>query len=198
MLTDMRGRRMSPVNSADYDRAHDTLVSAFQEDPVYRWLYPDETQFAEHVPELIAAYDRLASLAGSIWQLDDFAAVALWLPPGTVVNPERVGQVLVGTVDEDQHAELFSALEQMEARKPNYLHWHLAMLGVRAGDQNRGLGGELLADCLELIDAAGMPAFLEARNPRTVPFFERHGFVETARTTSPTGPPLISMLREAR
>jgi predicted GNAT family N-acyltransferase len=42
------------------------------------------------------------------------------------------------------------------------------------------LGGRLLTHCLTKVDADHVPAFLETPNPRTVPFYQRHGFEVTA------------------
>jgi GNAT superfamily N-acetyltransferase len=189
---------MMPVSAADFARATGTLVSAYRGDPVHRWLYPDDAQYEAHFPQHVAAYDDSARVTHTTWQLDDFGAVAVWLPPGFPPDPERIGQVLRNTVDQKKHQEMFDVLEQLEERHPKYPHWYLVWFGVRAEDQDRGLGSQLLAASLDLVDDAGLPAFGEARNPRSVPFFERHGFVVTGQTESPSLPPLISLLREAR
>ena len=42
--------------------------------------------------------------------------------------------------------------------------------------QGRGLGGQLMEHCLRIVDASHRPAYLEAPNPHTIPFCERHGF----------------------
>jgi hypothetical protein len=40
----------------EQDRAIRTLVSAFEDDPVERWLYPDEAQYRRHFPAFVAAF----------------------------------------------------------------------------------------------------------------------------------------------
>src|SRR4051794_649008 len=42
------------------------------------------------------------------------AAVALWMPPGTEPDGERIVAVLRGTVPAEQHADTFAVLEQMD------------------------------------------------------------------------------------
>ena len=44
------------VGRGEQDRAILTLVSAFQDDPVERWLYPDAAQYRRHFPAFIAAF----------------------------------------------------------------------------------------------------------------------------------------------
>ena len=59
---------------------------------------------------------------------------------------------------------------------PTDPHWYLPWLGVDGARQGAGLGADLLRQCLMRVDADHSPAFLETPNPRTVPFYERHGF----------------------
>jgi hypothetical protein len=58
----------------------------------------------------------------------------------------------------------------------------------------------LLADNLKLIDAKGMPAYLESTNPANNPRYERLGFVQVGEFLLPgkDGPPVATMWREAR
>jgi GNAT superfamily N-acetyltransferase len=94
-----------------------------------------------------------------------------------------------------KHEALFSILEQMDAAHPTYSHWYLPWLGVDPDRQGMGFGGELLRRCLEIVDADRLPAFLETPNPRTIPFYERHGFRTIGAARAGNCPPVTSMLR---
>jgi GNAT superfamily N-acetyltransferase len=74
-------------------------------------------------------------------------------------------------------------LDQMDAAHPKYPHWYLPWLGVERTRQGTGLGGELLKQCLAVVDADHLPAFLETPNPRTIHFYESHGFTAPAPRT---------------
>jgi ribosomal protein S18 acetylase RimI-like enzyme len=182
----------------DRERTLATLTSAFAADPVERWLWPDETQYVEHFREFAEVFSDGATEAGTAWQVDEYAAVAVWLPPGIDPDPERIGQVLRAAVATEKHEDMFSVLEQMEAAHPKYPHWYLPWLGVDASRQGIGLGGTLLAQCLEHIDISGLPSFLETPNPRTIPLYERQGFVVTGYAQSGSCPPVALMLRSGR
>jgi GNAT superfamily N-acetyltransferase len=194
----MSDHPLSQISRADSDRACETLTSAFAADPVERWLIPDDEEYAKSFPLFVAALGDSSMETSTAWELDDFGAVAMWLPPGTEPDAERIGRVLIETVAEDKHAEVFAILEQMDGAHPRYAHWYLPWLGVAADRQNRGLGGALLAASLEYVDLGGLPAYLETPNPRTIPFYERHRFVVTGHTESITCPPITFMQREAR
>jgi len=181
----------------DQSRALATLTSAFAADPVERWLWPDDNDYAENYPHFASLFADGGIESSTAWQFDDYAAVALWLPPGVAPDPERIGAILRATVATDKHEDMFAVLEQMEAVHPTYPHWYLPWLGVDAARQGEGLGGELLARCLEYVDVSGLPVFLKAPNPRTIPFYERHGFEVQAQAQSGTCPPVALMLRAA-
>ncbi|HEX4401564.1 MAG TPA: GNAT family N-acetyltransferase [Galbitalea sp.] len=179
----------------DPGRTLATLTSAFAADPVERWLWPDDSQYAERFRQFAEVFSDGAIEAGTAWQVDQYAAVAVWMGPGIVPDPERIGLALRTTVASEKHEDMFSVLEQMEAAHPTYPHWYLPWLGVDASRQGGGLGGTLLSECLEYVDTSGLPSFLETPNPRTIPLYERHGFEVEGYAQSGSCPPVALMLR---
>jgi GNAT superfamily N-acetyltransferase len=102
----------------------------------------------------------------------------------------------MATVDQSRHGDTMAAIEQMDAAHPVFPHWYLPWFGVDARLQGAGLGGALLARSLQAVDETGLPAYLETPNPRTIPFYERHGFRVTGSTTTEYCPPITFMLRQ--
>jgi GNAT superfamily N-acetyltransferase len=188
----------SPVPEDGQSRALDTLVSAFAQDPVERWLYPELPDYLTNFRPFLAAYGGAAFGAQTAWQLDDFAAVALWLPPGIEPNGDTVVSVLTETVAPAKHADLFAVMEQMDAAHPKYPHWYLPWFGVQAGRQGQALGGLLMRRCLEIVDQDHLPTYLESPNPRNLSFYERHGFEVVGHTQADACPPVAFMLRAAQ
>jgi ribosomal protein S18 acetylase RimI-like enzyme len=186
------------VRGSEQAEAFGTLVSAFTEDPVERWLYPDFQQYLTHFPEFLAAFGGKAFQEQTVWSLGEFCAVALWLPPGSEPDGEAITAVLTASVDPEQHDDMFSVLEQMDTAHPTYPHWYLPWFGVHAALQGRGLGGELMEHCLGVVDASRLPGYLETPNPRNISFYERYGFTVTGEAKSGTCPPIVSMSRAAR
>jgi ribosomal protein S18 acetylase RimI-like enzyme len=188
----------TPIPEGKRQRAITTIVAAFADDPVERWLFPDRDAYLTHFPNFVAALGGRAFEQGTAWSVEGLSAVALWLPPETEPDAEAIGTILSETVAAHKHDELFSVLEQMDERHPALSHWYLPWLGVRPDDQRRGLGSELLAQCLTLIDAEALPAYLETPNPRTIPLYRRHGFEVVGEVRAGSCPPLTLMLRPAR
>jgi ribosomal protein S18 acetylase RimI-like enzyme len=192
------GVPFAPVSESDKAGVVATLVSAFIADPVERWLFPEPLQYLAHFPVFVAAFGGEAFRSETVWTLDEFAAAAMWIPPGAEPDAEAIVAVLMDTVSVRQHEDVLSVLEQMDAAHPKHPHWYLPWLGVDSARQGAGLGANLLRQCLARVDADQVPAFLETPNPRTIPFYERHGFAVTSVSQAGACPPVTSMLRPAQ
>ena len=192
----MEVARLSAGTQEDRANTFATLLSAFRADPVERWLYPDEQDYEEFFPAFLAAFGGAAFAHDTVWRLDDFAAVALWLSPSVAPDVDEIVRVLMTTVDEARRSDTMAALEQMDAAHPRYPHWYLPWFGVDARWQGSGLGATLMVDCLGAVDETGLPAYLETPNPRTISFYERFGFRVTGSTHTADCPVITFMLRE--
>src|SRR3954468_23600960 len=87
-----------------------TIVAAFADDPVERWLYPEEAEYLERFPRFVEAFAG----AGTVSSLEDFAAVAVWLPPGAEPDGDAIGAVYTETVDRAKHDDVFAVARQMD------------------------------------------------------------------------------------
>ena len=182
----------------DASDAFALLTRAFEFDRVERWMYPGDFEYAEHFPQFLRAFGGMALEEGTAWTLPDRSAVALWLPPGVGPDGEAIVELLRQTVRTSVHRELFEVLQQMGTAHPVEPHWYLPWLGVDPAAQGRGRGSALLAACLARVDGDGMPAYLETPNPRTIGFYERHGFEMVGQTSSPSCPAMTFMSRPAK
>jgi GNAT superfamily N-acetyltransferase len=189
---------VSLVSDTDRERAVATLTSAFVADPAERWLYPDAHDYLSRFPIFVEAFGGRAFDERTAWQSGEFAAVSLWLPPGAEADGEATVEVLTDTVSATLHNDLFDVLGQMAEAHPSYPHWYLPWFGVDAARQGSGLGGQLLAHCLAVVDEARQPAYLESTNPRNVPFYERHGFEVTGTAQAGSSPIMVLMARPAQ
>jgi hypothetical protein len=73
---------ITPAAKSDEPAVIATLVSAFNADPVERWLYPESFAYLTEFPAFVAALGRVAFEGQTVWGLDGFAAVAMLLAPG--------------------------------------------------------------------------------------------------------------------
>jgi ribosomal protein S18 acetylase RimI-like enzyme len=191
----MSGLPISVVGESEQGRVFATLVLAFAADPVERWLYPEPQQYLSCFPRFLAAFGGKAFREQTVRSLGGFSAVALWLPPGVEADGEAVTTTLAETVAPSKHNDMFAVLGQMDTAHPAYPHWYLPWFAVDAALQGKGLGNQLMKPCLQVVDASHLPAYLETPNPRTISFYQRHGFEVTGKAQAGTCPPITFMLR---
>ncbi len=189
---------ISVVPEPDAGAALATLVSAFIDDPLARWMYADLGQYRTHFTRFVAALGGKSFAQRTAWRLGEFSAVALWLAPLVEPADELIRQVLTESIAPDRFPEMFSLVEQIDAAHPISAVWYLPWFGVEGPSQGAGLGGQLMGHCLRVVDAAHGTAYLETANPRNISFYERHGFKVTGEAQTATCPRLTFMLRPER
>jgi ribosomal protein S18 acetylase RimI-like enzyme len=176
----------------------DVLTLGFSSDPMTRWALPNPALYLAVMPELVDAFGGKAFEHGSAYCVDDFSGAALWLPPGTEPDSERLAALIAQHAPASVQENTAGVFEQMAAYHPHEPHWYLPLIAVDPACQGRGLGGALLKQALERCDADRLPAYLESSNPRNITLYQRHGFEILGRIQVGSSPVLTPMFRTAR
>jgi ribosomal protein S18 acetylase RimI-like enzyme len=197
----------SPVRKAtlaDAPRLAQALASAFQDDPVIAWIFPDEQRRRRVLPAFMEFRLRMLAFPhDEVWMTAGGAAAAVWLPPPgrwQLSRPQRL-RLLPALVRflGLRTASVLAGLDRMEERHPHDpSHWYLFILGTEQAAQGRGLGSALLAQVLARVDADRMPAYLESSNERNIALYRRHGFEVASEVAIPGGPRIWPMWRKPR
>jgi ribosomal protein S18 acetylase RimI-like enzyme len=195
------GRIVRPFARADLPATVAALVRAFDDDPVMRWIFPDDQMRRRRLPSFFSAALRSTSprLEGTevAVQGDQVLGAAIWLPPDTWRPPlwrqlvAMPGVVIRLRSRLSAASALYGALIRVHPARP---HWYLSGIGTDPAAQGSGVGGQLLRSRLVRCDAAGMPAYLESSKERNVPFYERHGFTVVGELSIPGGGPTLWLM----
>jgi ribosomal protein S18 acetylase RimI-like enzyme len=174
--------------------ASDVLARAFQDDPAWVWLIPDDERRRRLLPWLFrVGFDVTAA---DVWTTSGTVrGAARWLPPGR--PPMRVGPTLKALVTTP--LKLGSAIapflaygrsvEALRAEAMPDPHWYLAGIGVDPSAQRRGVGAALLQPGLAAAARAALPAVLLTNNAANLAFYQRHGFEVVREDNTPKGGP---------
>lgn len=191
-------RDVAPVDTGEITQV---LVAAMGDGAVARWLTPDADVRHRDSPAYFEIFAEHAVRYGEVYATVDphdgrLSGVALWFPLTSLIPPpydyDRRLKDASGSAF-DRARELDAALE---AHHPMDPHHYLAFLAVRPDRQNQGIGSALLDRHHARLDPAGIPAYLEANDPRNRDLYLRHGYVTRAVIRLPDGPPVWSMWRE--
>lgn len=181
------------ATTSDEPRLRVTAMRAFADDPVMRWLYPDDGVFFQPGGAVLHSAMRGWVGLGEVWCTDDGAGVAVWIPPG---RPEPVRDPDVELPPE--LIEKFALLGPLiEANTPPEPHWYLQLLGTHPDWQRQGVGAELMSATFARATAEGLPCYLETETVENVAYYRRHGFDVRSEWDVPTGPHMWGMFRPA-
>ena len=202
VLTAADAGTVRKATAEDVPRLADALARAFHDDPGWSHLLPDPSDRTTRLRLFFETELRGITVPmGLVWTTDGLVGAAAWTPPDAWRVPVSATLREVPPMIRVFKSRLPLALRsrlRMESRHPRSpSHWYLAVMGVAPEWQGRGLGTALMRPGLEALDAARLPAYLEASTPRSRALYQRNGFVVTGEFNLPgAGPPLWQMWRD--
>jgi GNAT superfamily N-acetyltransferase len=168
------------------------LTRAFADGPIERWCMECDDPVALIGLELRLAVRQLAP-KGWLWTAEDLSAVAAWIPPGSSYDDNEIDALVSPALFE--HGGLperrLRFWEWVEEHRPEARHWYLDLVATDPERQGKGCGSLLLREGLARTDAEGDPCFLVTDSPRTVAWYERHGFAVVSVEPAPDGGPEV-------
>jgi len=191
--------RLPPERLAE---ASAVLARAFQDDPAWRWVLPDERRRAQLLPWLFRMGFEVSE--AQVWaNPGEVRGVARWLPPGRPVV--HVGAMLRAVVTtplrvREGTTRFFAygrAVEAMRARAVPEPHWYLAGIGVDPVHQRHGLGTALLEPGIEGAAKAGLPCALITNSEANLGFYRHRGFEVVHEGRTPDDGPRAWMMRRS-
>lgn len=177
-------------------RLADLIAEAFTDLSATAWLVPDPDARRGRLAGNFEILVEYALAWGEVYVTADRDAVAVWFPrdgdppPPPVDYDVRVARSAGPWVDRFRHLD-----DLFDANHPHEPHHHLAFLAVAPSRQGDGIGSALLDDYHARLDAAGLPAYLEASSPRSRDLYLRHGYQVREPFRLPDGTPFWPMWR---
>jgi ribosomal protein S18 acetylase RimI-like enzyme len=190
-----------PARDDDVPALAASLARAFYDDPVLRWLLPDDDVRLQRLEPAFGLYLRRMWMPRELtFTTDGLIGGAAWLPPGAghLSLPRQLAMMpQMLSIFRAKLPRTLRTFNLMESKHPSEPHHYLHVVGVDPDWQGRGLGAALMRPMLERCDREGTPAYLEASAPRNRGLYERNGFrVVEEVSLPPDGPPLWRMWRD--
>jgi GNAT superfamily N-acetyltransferase len=190
-------RDIAPMDTGEITRV---LAAAMGDGRVARWLAPDAGLRREFAPAYFEIFAEHAARYGELYGSADpdtgeLTGVALWFPLTQLIPPPADYDLRLKDADPlafERATQLDAALAAHHPAEP---HHYLAFLAVHPDHQNHGIGSALLARHHARLDGAGLPAYLEANDPRNRDLYLRHGYRCHNAIELPDGPSIWPMWR---
>lgn len=179
------------------------LADSLGDDPVIRAMIPGDRDRTARLVALHTAQLRSGPLPAGTVDVARTApggppvGVAVWHRPGPEAPLRERLRHLPAVVRAIGLRHLPTALAQTaryERHRPRSPHWYLEEIAVGPDARGLGVGSALLRHRLAAVDAAGLPAYLEATTEASRRLYERFGFVATGEVPV-AGPRPWAMLR---
>jgi predicted N-acetyltransferase YhbS len=198
-IQDLVIRDIAPLDVTEITRV---LAAAMGDGPVARWLAPDPALRREYAPAYFEIFAEHAARYGEVYgsvnpDTGDLTGVALWFPLTQLIPPPADYDVRLKDASPDAFDRASELDAALLAHHPIDPHHYLAFLAVHPDHQNQGIGTALLNRHHARLDAAGLPAYLEANDPRNRDLYLRHGYLGRTPILLPDGPPIWPMWRPA-
>lgn len=195
----MEGRAIRQGSAADRVHLVTTLATAFQDDPAFSWIIPDEAARAKKLVRFFRMAVAEDMAAGRILTSTQTEVATLWRTPG------RHRELPLGNFRSNMaFLRIFGFSlprgirvgEAMARNHPNMPHWYLRYAAVLPEAQGKGWGGLALRAGIEMAETDSLPIYLETAKESNIGLYQRFGFAITAEWDVPGGGPHFwSMLR---
>jgi ribosomal protein S18 acetylase RimI-like enzyme len=194
-----------PLLAQHCKQASNVLSRAFHQDPLLRFLIPDDAKRARLLPSFYSIVVHYCVAYGEGYITPALDGVACWLRPGDtrtglgrlVWIGIRGAPVGIGLSGLRRFMEVTRYTEEVHTRCVPGRHWYLWAVGVEPASQGQGVGGCLIQPVLAKAGAEGLPCYLETMNEANLPFYEKYGFsVVNAGVVPGHGLRVWSMLRK--
>ena len=181
------------------DVAVSILLAAFSADPVARWMFPRDEDYARGWGAMLGDFCDVAlgQNAAHLYH-DGHSGAALWFPLEKKPDNDHTNDLIRELVLAEKLAifgEMRSEMKVYEPAEPENC-WYLAMIGARPECQGQGVGTRLLECGLRDVDARRVNAYLHSSNPANIPLYQRFGFKLLGKIQSGDAPALYPMFRD--
>nr|WP_234712685.1 GNAT family N-acetyltransferase [Mycolicibacterium komanii]CRL67112.1 N-acetyltransferase GCN5 [Mycolicibacterium komanii] len=186
---------VAPASRRQVREMAGVLARAFYDDPVMKWMLPDDAGRERGLGRMFATMIRhhfLRTEGVEVAGSGPIGAAALWDPPGewrqTGLQELRMMPAFMLAMGSNVRRGQQIA-DLMKEHHPEEPHWYLGVIGSDPTVRGTGYGQALMRSRLDRCDAEHAPAYLESSNPDNIGYYQRFGFDVTGEITLPDGGP---------
>jgi ribosomal protein S18 acetylase RimI-like enzyme len=182
------------LSEAGLHVAAQALTNAFMDDPLQRYVFPnDATRQSRSIPHFKAVL-RYGILFGEVYTTSEHGGAVVWLKPGeTLVTPEKAEKsglaslpAAIGDAEFTRFISVLDFADQFHKQDMPTPHWYTMVIGVDPAFQGKGYGSSLLSPILKEAENTNTPVYLETAQPKNISFYQHMGFKLIREVEEPT------------
>jgi GNAT superfamily N-acetyltransferase len=165
--------------------AAETLCSAFRNDPLWQYLYPNELKRQRALAHFFKPILTLSISARQTYGVGTPpVGIAVWNLPGqdqgspSVIALARLFRLAISSfaIAAYKARGIFAQFERMRKTHAPEPHYYLQTIGIRPDFQRQGLSSRLIRPFLDEADTRGMNSYTETMTYSNVSLYEHFGF----------------------
>lgn len=198
--------KVSDIHKNETAQAAASLSRAFQNDPMMRWLIPNDEDYQRMAIPLFETWVKYAVLYGKALRTENFEAIALRKKPGDIEfsfwRGFRSGMLKTPKILGKEAFDKLMWMDKVlvEEKKKNMADrsfWYCWTLGTDPQYQRQGFGSAVMQRTFDLATKDGLPCYLETVNPASKAVHEKKGYKLLSQVPlQDSGHTLYTMLRE--
>jgi GNAT superfamily N-acetyltransferase len=185
---------------ADREAVTTTIAVAFFTDPVWSFVFPDDSRRLGQLHRWWGFYVDQGLQHNWVRVTEGCESAAVWFPPGVPEVPPEDEQLVLDLLRDlvgDDYDRVMKCVDCFDESHPaGDEHFYLSLVGTHDDYRGSGFGMALLRENVALIDDEGQPAYLESSNPSNHPRYASLGFEPIGEFTLPGGPSVQQMWRD--
>lgn len=197
---------MRSATVSDVPAIRALFTHAYVDDPLMRWIFPDDATRLESVAAWLGVYvERYLTSTGAaprarvVADGDAVVAAALWRWPDDNLDLPgmlpTVGGLLGALIGPDHTGTVAAGMSAARELRPTTPHAYLHFLAVDVAQRGRGVARSLVEDGVSRAAADGLPTVLETTRSENVTVYRCLGFDVLGETALGEGPVLWTMGR---
>ncbi|MGN9908875.1 GNAT family N-acetyltransferase [Phytohabitans sp. LJ34] len=179
----MRTPEITVATPADREAVVGSMVAAFGDDPVLRYLFPEEATYSRYAAAFFGHLFDKRVRKQTIWTIEGGASTAIWEPPRA--PDDSPGGDLSAQLPAGPLARVLAYDKAVHAALPDAPFWYLGVLATHPASAGRGWGRAVMRAGLSRAATDGLPAVLETSNPANVEMYRRAGWQVVRTMTEP-------------
>ncbi|MBE9048868.1 GNAT family N-acetyltransferase [Nostocales cyanobacterium LEGE 11386] len=159
------------------------LAEGFVNDPMLAFLFPDFHTRVEALTNWFQLFVKDGCNRGTVTLAPADQGAIIWYPADVSIFDHNFDQLLSEVaiiVEKFGGLEAVSRFQQLGetivSAEPDLPHCEVFWLALLPKSRGQGLGGNLLQPVLQSADSHQVGCYLVASHPRSISFYEKHGF----------------------
>jgi len=177
-------KKLTSLSSDQLKLASEVLSNAFQEDPVFSKLIPNEKERHKTLSKIFKFQIKYCLKHGVVLATSNLKGISLWFPPKNVFISiwKSIKSSSLSLIFKIKWKNLHflrkndDFIEDLHRKLVPDTHWYLSTIGIDPKHQGKGIGSRMLSYMINRIAKENKTIFLETNSERNVKLYKRFGF----------------------